>query len=108
MRRRMLGAVLPLVLVAAGAAPPPAAGDPGAVSGLTQSVQGTGSPADHGATANWVIGYDDHSTASGAATITDAVGAGQAFTPGSLHAPPGWTPSWSTDGTTFTGTEPAS
>jgi hypothetical protein len=108
MRRRMLGAVLPLVLVAAGAAALPAAADPAAVSGLTKSVQGTGSPADHGATANWVIGYDDQATASGAATITDAVGAGQAFQPGSLHAPPGWTPSWSTDGSTFTGTEPAS
>src|SRR3569833_1011785 len=84
MRRRMLGAVLPLVLVAAGAAALPAAA------------------------ANWAIGYDDQATAAGAATITDAVGAGQAFQPGSLHAPPGGTPSWSTDGSTFTGTEPAS
>ncbi|WIX98770.1 hypothetical protein QRX60_32525 [Amycolatopsis mongoliensis] len=108
MRRRMLGAVLPLVLVAAGAAAPPAAADPAAVSALTKSVQGTGSPADHGSTANWVIGYDDQATGPGAATITDAVGAGQAFQSGSLHAPPGWTPSWSTDGSTFTGTEPAS
>ncbi|WP_439379204.1 DUF7617 domain-containing protein [Amycolatopsis lexingtonensis] len=110
MRRRMLGAFLPLVLVAATAAPPPVAADPApaAVSALTKSVQGTGSPAGHGATANWVIGYDDQATTAGAATITDAVGAGQAFQPGSLHAPPGWTPQWSTDGSTFTGTEPAS
>ncbi|MGK3208054.1 DUF7617 domain-containing protein [Amycolatopsis sp. MEPSY49] len=108
MRRRMLGAVLPLVLVAAGTAALPVTAEAAAVSGLTKSVQGTGSPADHGATANWVIGYDDQATGSGAATITDAIGAGQAFQSGSLHAPPGWTPSWSTDGTTFTGTEPAS
>ena len=108
MRRRMLGAVLPLVLVAAGTAALPVTAEAAAVSGLTKSVQGTGSPADHGATANWVIGYDDQATGSGAATITDAVGAGQAFRSGSLHTPPGWTPSWSTDGSTFTGTEPAS
>lgn len=108
MRRRMLGSVLPLVLVAATAVALPATAEAAAVSGLTKSVQGTGSPADHGATANWVIGYDDQATGSGAATITDAVGAGQAFQTGSLHAPPGWTPSWSTDGSTFTGTEPAS
>ncbi|WP_039912933.1 DUF7617 domain-containing protein [Amycolatopsis vancoresmycina] len=105
MRRRMLGTVLPLVLTVAAAVPLPAAADPAPVSALTKSVQGAGS---HGATANWVIGYDDHATTTGAATITDAVGAGQAYQPGSLHAPPGWTPEWSTDGSTFTGTEPAS
>ncbi|MEV7096642.1 hypothetical protein AB0M80_27690 [Amycolatopsis sp. NPDC051045] len=109
MRRRMLGALLPLVLAAATAVPLPAAADPApAVSALTKSVQGTGSPAAHGATANWVVGYEDHATTTGAATITDAVGAGQAYQAGSLHAPPGWTPEWSTDGSTFTGTEPAS
>jgi len=109
MRRRMLGAVLPLVLTAATAAPLPAAADPApAVSALTKSVQGTGSPAAHGATANWVVGYEDHATTTGAATITDAVGAGQAYQPGSLHVPPGWTPQWSTDGSTFAGAEPAS
>ncbi|MFI5586015.1 hypothetical protein ACIA5G_13335 [Amycolatopsis sp. NPDC051758] len=110
MRRRMLGAILPLVLVAATTAPLPAAADPApaAVSALTKSVQGTGSPAAHGATADWVIGYEDHATGTGAATITDAVGAGQTFQSGSLHVPPGWTPEWSTDGSTFTGAEPAS
>jgi hypothetical protein len=107
--RRLGAAALPLLLVAA-AFPPPAAADPApaAVSALTKSVQGTGSPASHGATANWVIGYDDQATGTGPATITDAVGAGQSYQSGSLHAPPGWTPSWSTDGSTFTGTEPGS
>ena len=57
MRARRLGAVLPLVLTAAVAVPLPAAADPApAVSALTKSVQGTGSPAGHGATANWVVG----------------------------------------------------
>jgi hypothetical protein len=110
MRVRRLGAVLPLALVAATAVPLPAAADPAPaeVSALTKSVQGTGSPAGHGDTAKWVVGYEDHATTNGAATITDAVGPGQAFQPGSLHVPPGWTPQWSTDGSTFTGTEPAS
>ncbi len=108
MRRRMLGALLPLVLAAATAVPLAAAADPAPVSALTKSVQGTGSPAAHGATANWVVGYEDHATTTGPATITDAVGAGQAYQPGSLHAPPGWTPEWSTDGSTFAGSEPAS
>ncbi|SFW85863.1 DUF7617 domain-containing protein [Amycolatopsis australiensis] len=110
MRRRMLVAAVPLVLVAATAAALPAAADPApaVVSALTKSVQGTGSPASHGATANWVIGYDDQATGAGTATITDPVGPGQAFQSGSLHAPPGWTPSWSTDGSTFGGVEPAS
>ncbi|MFF1615153.1 hypothetical protein ACFVYA_46085 [Amycolatopsis sp. NPDC058278] len=109
MRRRMLGAVLPLVLATAAAVPLPAAADPApAVSALTKSVQGTGSPAAHGATANWVVGYEDHATTTGAAAITDAVGAGQAYQSGSLHVPPGWTPEWSTDGSTFAGAEPAS
>lgn len=114
MRRRMRArrrgaATLPLVLMAA-AFPLPAAAAPAAppLSGLTKSVQGTGSPADHGATANWVVGYDDRASTTGPATITDAVAAGQAYQSGSLHAPPGWTPSWSTDGSAFTGTEPAS
>jgi hypothetical protein len=49
------------------------------VLALTKSVQGNGSPADHGATANWVIGYDNQATGTGAATITDAVGARQAY-----------------------------
>jgi hypothetical protein len=109
--RRPGAAALPLVLVAAAVAlPSPAAADPAppATSALTKSVQGTGSPANHGATANWVIGYDDHASTTGPASITDALAAGQAYQSGSLHAPPGWTPSWSTDGSTFTGTEPAS
>ncbi|MER6798907.1 hypothetical protein ABT262_44030, partial [Amycolatopsis mediterranei] len=109
MRRRILGAVLPLVLTTAVAVPLPAAADPApAVSALTKSVQRTGSPAAHGATANWVVGYEDHATTTGAAAITDAVGAGQAYQSGSLHVPPGWTPEWSTDGSTFAGAEPAS
>ena len=58
---------------AVGAAADPAAA---AVSTLTKSVRGVSSPADHGATATWVVDYDNNAAAAGQATITDAVGAG--------------------------------
>ncbi|NUO56438.1 MAG: hypothetical protein HOV78_07220 [Hamadaea sp.] len=80
-------------------------------SGLTKSVQNVTSPgadpANHGDVVNWVLSYDN-SSATGAATIADSLQSGQTFVPGSLVAPPGWSPRWSTDGTTFTTTEPAS
>lgn len=66
-------------------------------------------PVQHGDTVSWTVGY--HNTATGApaaATITDPItgaGTAQTYVPGSLHVPPGWTPSWSTDGSTFTGTD---
>ena len=34
----------------------------------------------------------------------DQIAAGQSFVPGSLRVPPDWTPSWSTDGSTFSTT----
>ncbi|MGW4488891.1 DUF7617 domain-containing protein [Amycolatopsis sp. NPDC004368] len=113
MRRRVRGFGVPalsLLLVAA-AFPAVASADPAPTtpgSTLTKSVRGVGSPADHGDTPTWVVSYDDQATTTGAATITDAVGAGQTYVPGSLHVPPGWTPSWSADGSTFTPAEPAS
>ncbi|WP_027343603.1 DUF7617 domain-containing protein [Hamadaea tsunoensis] len=80
-------------------------------STLTKSAQNVTSPgadpANHGDVINWTLAYDDKAT-PGSATITDALQAGQSFVPGSLKVPPGWSPAWSTDGTTFTGTEPAS
>ena len=67
-------------------------------------------PASHGDTVNWVLDYDRTGPAGPSpATITDPiVGAGttQSYVPGSLKAPPGWTPRWSTDGTTFQTTDP--
>ncbi|NUT46856.1 MAG: hypothetical protein HOV94_05970 [Saccharothrix sp.] len=110
MRRRVVisaatGALVAAVLVVPGAAADPA---PTATSTLTKSVTGVSAPADHGATATWVVGYDNNGTGVGSATITDTVGPGQAYAAGSLHVPPGWTPSWSTDGSTFQTTEPAS
>ncbi|GJF30530.1 hypothetical protein KNE206_32300 [Kitasatospora sp. NE20-6] len=67
--------------------------------------------ADHGDTVNWVIGYRNaaESPAGAPAVITDPIsgaGTAQAYVPGSLRTPPGWTPSWSTDGSTFTPTDP--
>ncbi|TQM79136.1 hypothetical protein FHX81_1431 [Saccharothrix saharensis] len=110
MRRRVViqsvtGALVAAVLVVPGAAADPA---PVATSTLAKSVVGVSAPADHGATATWVVGYDNNGTSAGSATITDVVGAGQAYVTGSLDVPPGWSPSWSTDGSTFQSTEPAS
>ncbi|MFF4591868.1 hypothetical protein [Amycolatopsis sp. NPDC001319] len=108
--RRLGLSVLPLFLVAA-AFPSSASADPAPAttgSTLTKSVHGVSSPAGHGDTPTWVVAYDDRATTAGPATITDPVGAGQTYQAGSLHVPPGWTPSWSTDGSTFTTTEPAS
>ncbi|MFC4034349.1 hypothetical protein ACFO3J_23140 [Streptomyces polygonati] len=64
------------------------------------------SPAEHGDTVNWAVSY--HNAGQGApapATITDPVlgaGTAQSYVPGSLKVPPGWTPSWSSDGSDFT------
>jgi uncharacterized repeat protein (TIGR01451 family) len=62
--------------------------------------------AGHGDVVNWVVDYTDNGPAAPtAATITDPVNAGQTYVPGSLKVPPGWSPSWSTDGTTFQSTD---
>ncbi|MDQ2585246.1 DUF7617 domain-containing protein [Saccharothrix yanglingensis] len=110
MRRRVVicsatGALVAAVLVVPGAAADPV---PAVTSTLAKSVVGVSAPADHGATATWVVGYDNNGTGVGSATITDAVGAGQSYVTGSLDVPPGWTPSWSADGSTFQGAEPPS
>jgi hypothetical protein len=80
---------------------------------LTKSAQDLthpgASPIGHGDVINWVLSYADNA-ALGAATITDPITGApttQAYAPGSLRVPPGWTPSWSTDGSTFQSTEPA-
>lgn len=62
-------------------------------------------PVNHGDTLNWVVNYTDNGP-TGPATITDPINNGQAYLPGSLRVPSGWTPSWSTDGTNFTTTDP--
>jgi hypothetical protein len=80
-----------------------------AASTLGKSAQNLTHPgaaaASHGDTVSWVLDYDG----TGAATVTDPIvgaGATQSYVPGSLKAPPGWTPRWSTDGTTFQTTDP--
>jgi hypothetical protein len=66
-------------------------------------------PADHGDVINWVVDYTDNGSASpAAAAITDPISgasSAQTYVPDSLKVPPGWTPSWSTDGTTFQNTD---
>lgn len=95
------------------AVPVQAAAAAGATSTLAKSVQDVthpgASPASHGDTLNWVLSYANNAAGSAPATITDPISAastGQTYVPGSLRVPPGWTPSYSTDGSTFGGTDP--
>lgn len=115
MRRRfaysMVGISLLAGSVSAGVIP--ATGDPQALSTLVKSAQDVthpgANPVNHADVVNWVVNYSNNGPAGPApATITDQIngaGTAQAFVPGSLHVPPGWTPSWSTDGTNFGGTD---
>lgn len=106
-----IGSVQPVLAHAS--TPAAAAVDAPGDSTLTKTVQNVTHPgqvtADHGDTVNWAIGY--HNTGSGgpaATTITDPItgaGTSQTYVPDSLRVPPGWTPSWSTDGTNFTATD---
>ncbi|MFC8448803.1 hypothetical protein [Kitasatospora sp. NPDC057223] len=99
----------------AAAAPADTTTAPSGTSTLAKSAQNVthpgASPADHGDTVNWVVRYDNAATGGAAApaVLTDPVtgaGSAQSYLPGSLHAPPGWTPSWSTDGTSFGAVDP--
>ncbi|HKN98296.1 MAG TPA: hypothetical protein VJX10_14345, partial [Pseudonocardiaceae bacterium] len=98
-------AAVALVVVA----PAPVVAAPGDLSVLAKSAQDVthpgANPVSHGDTVNWVLSYADNDASGPApATITDpidAAGTGQTYVPGSLRVPPGWTPSFSTDGTTF-------
>ncbi|AUG75454.1 hypothetical protein CFP65_0491 [Kitasatospora sp. MMS16-BH015] len=115
--RALLGATLAvalLLLAPGGLAARAADGPAPAPSTLVKSVQDVTHPgaaaADHGDTVGWTVNYTNGAAGGAAApaTVTDRiVGAGtaQSYVPGSLHVPPGWTPSWSTDGSTFTGTD---
>ncbi|MFJ4677457.1 hypothetical protein [Kitasatospora sp. NPDC088783] len=79
-------------------------------STLVKSVRNATHPgaatAEHGDTLDWTVQYENRTPGDAAApaAVTDPIagaGAGQSYVPGSLRVPPGWTPSWSTDGTTF-------
>jgi hypothetical protein len=90
---------------------PGSAGAAPGASVLSKNVQDVTSPGanpvNHADNLNWVVGYTDNGPVGpSSASITDPVGAGQTYVPGSLRVPPGWTPSWSTDGTTFQATDP--
>lgn len=88
-------------------APAPALAAPSVLAKSVQDVTHPGAdPVSHGDTLNWVVSYADNDTSGpGQATITDPIGTGQTYLPGSLRVPPGWSPSFSTDGTTFGGTD---
>ncbi len=115
--RAALAAVLTTALLLFGPAglAPRAAGADAAASALVKSLQNVTHPgaaaADHGDTLNWTVEYGNGTTDGTAAqaVVTDRLtgaGSAQTYVPGSLRVPPGWTPSWSTDGSTFTGTDP--
>ena len=87
------------------------AATPSVLAKSAQDVTHPGaSPASHGDTLNWVLSYADNAGASPApATITDPIGGAgntQTYVPGSLRVPPGWTTSYSTDGSTFGTSDP--
>ncbi|MFD9597528.1 hypothetical protein ACFWA9_32905 [Kitasatospora sp. NPDC059973] len=99
--------------VAPGAGASPADTTVGA-SALVKTVQNATHPgaatAEHGDTLNWAVTYRGGTSGGAAApaVVTDPIaGAGdsQTYVPGSLKVPPGWTPSWSTDGSTFGATD---
>ncbi|MFC9329762.1 hypothetical protein [Kitasatospora sp. NPDC057015] len=100
------------VATAATTAGPAATGTASALVKSVQNITHPGAlPVDHGDTVNWTIRYENGTTGGGAApaAVTDQVtgaGSAQTYVPGSLHVPPGWTPSWSTDGTSFATTDP--
>ncbi|MFB7946939.1 hypothetical protein ACFC6L_18725 [Kitasatospora phosalacinea] len=86
------------------------AADTASGSALVKSVQNTTHPgaatAEHGDTLNWTVQYRNGTTGDtpAPAVVTDAIagaGGAQTYVPGSLKVPPGWTASWSTDGSTF-------
>lgn len=104
----VVGAGVTVVAMAA-TTPAPAVAATNTPSTLAKSAQDVTSPGanpvNHGDTLNWVLSYADNASPGPAAsTITDPIdsaGTGQTFVPGSLKVPQGWTPEYSTDGTTF-------
>jgi hypothetical protein len=100
------GLLLTGTLIGLGATPAPAA-DGSVLHKSAQNVTHPGADqAGHGDVINWVVDYTDNgSAAPAAATVTDPINGGQTYVPDSLKVPPGWSPSWSTDGTTFQNTD---
>jgi hypothetical protein len=108
----MLGVSMAVAALTVGA-PASAIADttPSVLSKTAQDVTHPGAdPVGHSDTLNWVVSYaDNDATGPSPATITDpvsAAGTDQTYVPGSLQVPPGWVPSWSTDGSTFQNTDP--
>jgi hypothetical protein len=105
----MLGVGVTVAALTVGApASAGAATTPSVLSKSAQDVTRPGAnPVGHSDTLNWTVSYADNDTGGPAqATVTDPVSGGQTYVPGSLQVPPGWAPSWSTDGSTFQNTDP--
>ncbi|AEV85079.1 hypothetical protein ACWT_4055 [Actinoplanes sp. SE50] len=107
---RRLGAVLAVTTAALTVNPYAAGAAPGDVSATKSgTVAETGSSSDvaAGQRINWVIGLHNGTNAAVPAQVTDPVEAGQAFVPGSLRAPTGYTTAFSADGSAYASEQPA-
>ena len=75
-------------------------------STATVTTPGVAQPGD---TLKWVLNYANQTGGVATANLTDPVTGNETFVPGSLQAPPGFTPEWSTDGgSTYSTAEPPS
>jgi uncharacterized repeat protein (TIGR01451 family) len=80
-----------------------------ATTGSTATSNGTPGVTRTGDTINWVMHYRNTSGGPAVVGLMDPLGANHTFVSGSLHAPPGFTAGWSTDGgSSYTSTEPSS
>ena len=122
-RFSLISALIAMALVFSGVAIATASGASAATTGLgtltktgkdltngsTAVAGGASGTANPGDTLQWVLNYSNTQSTSVNANITDPITGDQAYVPGSLQAPPGMTPQYSTNGgTSYTTTEPAS
>ncbi|WP_439678492.1 DUF7617 domain-containing protein [Embleya sp. MST-111070] len=114
-KRAATAALIAAGLLMFGLGAPAPAGAADAPSTLVKSVRDVTHPGatavEHGDTLDWTVRYRNATAGDtpAPASVTDPLAGAsgsQTYVPGSLRVPPGWTPSWSTDGNTFTGTDP--
>jgi uncharacterized repeat protein (TIGR01451 family) len=79
-----------------------------AATGSTVQSGGAAGNTNAGDTINWVLGYENKTSGNANVSIADPVGPNQTYVSGSLHVPPGLSPQWSTAGSSWQSTEPAS
>src|SRR5215212_9639997 len=94
-------AVAGIVFAMTGGARPAGAVDGQPSGSLTKAAKdvttGSTTQVRAGDTIQWTLSARNTSGVLGSVDVTDTVGAGQTFVPGSLQAPPGYRRQWSTD-----------